>query len=662
MCGISGVVSKTNIDIDSFKIMNQIIKHRGPDDEGFVLFSHDDYKVLGSIYSAKESFESEGKYLPKQFIENLDYEAQVAFGHRRLSILDLSPKGHQPMCSKEERYWITFNGEVYNYIEIRDELITLGYTFNSDSDTEVILSAYDAWGVECQHRFNGMWAFAIYDRKEKLIFLSRDRFGIKPLYYWISPDKSLYFGSEIKQFTVLPDWNAKLNRERAFDYLYYALTDHTDETLFEHVYSLPSGCYFEQKVEEIFTLKGKIDFVRWYTPVDNCSELSFDEARDGFLEKFKNVIKLHLRADVPIGSALSGGLDSSSIVSYINILLKEQGKSELQKTFSSCSHDERFNERKWMEEVIRETSVDGNYIYPKGEDIFSLIDKLIWHMDEPYQSQSVFLGYHVFKEASNKGVTVLLNGQGADEYLSGYSNYRIFRQKKMLKSFKIKQLKEELGSYCSIINVSKYVFQDFLPLGFRSYLSFLSKKNKRLDKVVKFKKLIKRKKHPYDTMKYKNDSLVSISRHQLLKEPLQKYLRWEDRNSMAHSVEARVPFLDHRLVEFVHSLPVEYLDNKDMSKRILVEAMDGILPEKVRNRKDKQGFITPEEMWFKSDFKNEFLNLLDENVIYAKGIIDKKEARSFLIKMQNGDIPFDYSYWHILQFCIWMKVFNVKIE
>jgi asparagine synthase (glutamine-hydrolysing) len=272
-----------------------------------------------------------------------------------------------------------------------------------------------------------MWAFAIYDRQEKTIFLSRDRFGIKPLYYWFSPEGDFYFASEIKQFTVLPGWKAILNKERALDYLYFALTDHTEETLFAGVYLVPPSNFIFENIEKLKSNRSKFKTEQWYTIKTEDSKLSFEEARKQFLDKFKDSINLHLRADVSIGSALSGGLDSSSIVSYINVLLKQENKPELQKTFSSCSEDLRFDERIWMEEVVKETLVDGHYVYPKGEDVFKLTDKLIWFMDEPYQSQSAFLGYHVFEEAKKNNVIVLLNGQGADEYLSGYGKFRYIR-------------------------------------------------------------------------------------------------------------------------------------------------------------------------------------------------------------------------------------------
>ncbi len=391
------------------------------------MFNDHDLKVLGSSDTALDSWSSEELYAPKTDIKGLSYEANVGFGHRRLSILDLTPNWHQPMCTKDERYWITYNGEVYNYLEVRDELITLGHSFETDTDTEVILSAYQEWGIACQHRFNGMWAFAIYDRQEKTIFLSRDRFGIKPLYYWFSPEGDFYFASEIKQFTVLPGWKAILNKERALDYLYFALTDHTEETLFAGVYLVPPSNFIFENIEKLKSNRSKFKTEQWYTIKTEDSKLSFEEARKQFLDKFKDSINLHLRADVSIGSALSGGLDSSSIVSYINVLLKQENKPELQKTFSSCSEDLRFDERIWMEEVVKETLVDGHYVYPKGEDVFKLTDKLIWFMDEPYQSQSAFLGYHVFEEAKKNNVIVLLNGQGADEYLSGYGKFRYIR-------------------------------------------------------------------------------------------------------------------------------------------------------------------------------------------------------------------------------------------
>jgi asparagine synthase (glutamine-hydrolysing) len=662
MCGISGVISKTKVDIDSLVQMNQLIKHRGPDDEGFVLFDKSNYQVLGSSDTAKESWNSDELYSPKTGTKPSSFNANIGFGHRRLCILDLSSKGHQPLCSIDERYWITFNGEVYNYLEIRIELIGLGYIFNTDTDTEVILSAYQEWGAECQHRFNGMWAFAIYDTHKRTIFLSRDRFGIKPLYYWFSPDGNFYFASEIKQFTILPGWSAVLNKERAIDYLFYALTDHTEETMFKGVYALPPAHFVLNKIDDLLLNCLKLKPLKWYSISASSSKITYEEAKLQFLDKFKESVKLHLRADVSVGSALSGGLDSSSIVSYVNILLNQEDEYHLQKTFSSCSEDPRYDERNWMEEVVKETKVEGHYVYPKGEDIFKITEKLIWHMDEPYQSQSAFLGYHVFEEARKNNVIVLLNGQGADEYLSGYSSYRILRQKVLVKQFEFFKLYREIGSVVKTVKMILHAALDKIPNRFRYKLSVYTKKNRHLNTIVNSNILGKKRIHPFELLQHNNQSHSDISSYQLFKEPLQKYLRWEDRNSMAHSVEARVPFLDYRLIEFVHSLPLDYLDGPNNSKKLLVEGLKGILPEKVRNRKDKRGFITPEHNWFMNDFSNDFLKLFDDNIKYAKGVINAKEARRYLVEMQKGLIPFDYSYWHIILFCMWMKVFKISTD
>lgn len=666
MCGISGIISirKKGFVVDLIA-MNDIINYRGPDDEGFVLLNDKNILVAGGPDTPESTWLEESFYLPKNLIDsNYSEDIAIGFGHRRLSILDLSPKGHQPMCDDTERYWITFNGEIYNFLEIKVQLQALGHQFHSETDTEVILASYREWGAECQQHFNGMWAFAIYDRQENYLFLSRDRFGIKPFYYWFNPEGDFYFGSEIKQFTVAQNWKAILNGERAYDYLYYTLTDHTDETFFRGVYALLPGYCFYGSVDSLFNdkTKGRIKTNNWYTPEVKIFQGTFSEATQQFLNNFKDAIKLHLRADVPVGSALSGGLDSSSIVCYVNILLKEQNKAELQQTFSSCSEDEKYDERKWMDEVAKATLVEGHYIYPKGKDVFGLTEKLIWHMDEPYQSQSVFLGYHVFREAKRNNVVVLLNGQGADEYLSGYGDFRIVRHKKLLKQFKFKQLYQEIGSLSALVKIALSILYDNFPAILRYKIALSNKQQKKLDTIIDVSKLTKKKVHPYQLNRYKKTSQVQISAYQLLKDPLQKYLRWEDRNSMAHSVEARVPFLDYRLVEFARSLPLEYLDAPNESKRILVEAMTGILPEKVRQRKDKKGFMTPEERWFMTDFKEEYLAMIHSYLPFSQGVIRGDKAEDFFRDVQNGEVKFDYKYWHLLQFCMWMKVFNVLLE
>jgi asparagine synthase (glutamine-hydrolysing) len=663
MCGISGIIAEDkNFPIGDLVRMNQIIRHRGPDDEGFALFNGADVEVCGGADTAKDSWQYPAAYLPQADIARANLQqAEVALGHRRLSILDLSPKGHQPMCDAERRYWITFNGEVYNYIEIRQELEAMGFRFSTDTDTEVIINSYKAWGKDCQHKFNGMWAFVIYDRQEKRLFLSRDRFGIKPLYYWISPAGAFYFGSEIKQFTVCQGWRAVLNQDMAADYLFHSLTDHTNQTLFKGVYQLSPGHCMVMTIDKLPKSGGhEVSQYKWYHSSQETFTGTFHEAKELFLTHFRSAVELHLRADVPVGSALSGGLDSSAIVSYVNVLLKQQDKAALQKTFSSCSSDKRYDEREWMDEVVRHTNVDGHFVYPQGKDVFTLTEQIIWHMDEPYQSQSVFLGYHVFQEARKNGVIVLLNGQGADEYLSCYGELETLRLRQLLQSGSFGRLRREMAAN-PWLSLPTLCYLE-LPLKIRLLLANQARKGDRLRKVINQRVLTDSSGiHPYQRYGYQKKDAQEITNYQMLVEPLQKYLHWEDRNSMAHGIEARVPFLDYRLVEFTRSLPLDYLTAHNQTKKVMVHALEGILPETVRNRKDKKGFITPEQRWFLEDYCHEFLDLFDSNVDFAQGIIRRQEGMELLRDMQAGKIPFDYTYWRLILFSIWMKRFNVAI-
>jgi asparagine synthase (glutamine-hydrolysing) len=658
MCGISGQISKSRINLDSFVKMNQIIEHRGPDDEGFVLFNESGAFTFGSSQSNVEIWKHKLDYLPNETIENSTFNANIAFGHRRLSILDLSVTGHQPMCADDKRYWITFNGEIYNYLEIKEDLKEKGYSFVSESDTEVILNAYREWGIDCQQRFKGMWAFVIYDVIQSKLFFSRDRFGIKPLYYWNGPNGDFYFGSEIKQFTVLEGWKARLNLSSAYDYLKYSITDHTNETLFKGVSSLPPGCCIHISVNDLLKSSNSIAYSRWYELSEVESKLNYEEAKLELYSKFKSSVDLHLRSDVQIGSSLSGGIDSASIVSMTNEILEEQGKSNLQKTFTSCSKEAKYDERHWAESVVKRFNLDAKFIYPECEDIFNLTDKIIWHLDEPYQSQSVFLGYHVFSSAKASKIKVLLNGQGADEYLSGYGEFRKIRQLSLLKKFNLVQLKKELGSYQMVLSFTVKTFSTRVIDVLRNNFNFSLKSE--FDNLLN-SNLLKDTVHPYKKLKFVKANEFKVARYQLFHDPLQRYLRWEDRLSMANSIEARVPFLDHELVEFVVSLPLSFKEDGSTSKKVLVEALEKLLPTEIFSRKDKMGFLTAEANWFTKGFKSEFLKLFDDNIDFAKGVINKSEARKYIIEMQEVKIPFDYSYWRIILFCIWMRVFKVEI-
>jgi len=382
MCGIAGIVNQDGSPVleEEIKAMTRLIAHRGPDHEGF--------------------------YFGKDF----------ALGHRRLCIIDLSDLSNQPMkyVGQHGEYVIVYNGEIYNYIEIRDELIAAGYRFSTQSDTEVILAGYDKWGLDCVNRFNGIWAFAIYDQRKNLIFLSRDRFGVKPLYYTKIGNK-FCFGSEIKQFTVVKGWRARMNHRRVYDYLVFGVMDHTSETMFEGVYQLRGGEYL---LYDLTTNRFTVQ--RWYDIKLEKIDISYEEAQKKFRELVFDSVGLQLRSDVKVGSCLSGGLDSSTLVSVMKRLLATNGNIE---TVSFCSEVEKYNEEKYVDEVVKHTNAVSHKVSPKFEDFFAElnsngsneIESLVWHQDEPSGSTSSFAQYSVFKEVRKNGIIVMLDGQGADE-------------------------------------------------------------------------------------------------------------------------------------------------------------------------------------------------------------------------------------------------------
>lgn len=667
MCGISGFAAVGKKNINNLKSITDIIAHRGPDDEGFVVFP--EYNTspvcLGGDDTPAEAYESDLKSTPQQSISSAqDFEAKVALGHRRLSILDLSAYGHQPMCSPDGQLWITYNGEIYNYIELRAELLEKGYQFISDTDTEVILAAYKEWGVQCLNQFNGMWAFVIYDRNKNEIFLSRDRFGIKPLYYWFDPKNNFYFASEIKQFTACEGWKAKINGQRAYDYLVYSLTDHTDETMFRGVYHVPPGHYYKASVKNISPDENrKINSMKWYDLSRTPSNKSFEEACAGFEKHFKDAIRMHLRSDVPVGSALSGGLDSSAIVCEINNILRKEGKNSIQKTFSSCSEFEKYNEKKWMDIVVDHTNTDANYVYPNTHDLFELMPTILWHQDEPYQSQSAYLGYCVFQLAKEQGVKVLLNGQGADEYLGGYGQFNNAIYFQLFKRIKWGRLNNEITGLngSGILNTIRAICYLSVPERTRNFITKYYGSYSDLKNIINLNELGARNRHPYATISNDATSVPSIAKLNLFHNPLAKYLRWEDRNSMAHSIEARVPFLDHRLVEFAFNLPADYLFSMGITKRVMRGGLKNILPTEIANRKDKKGFVTPEEHWVKNGCTEIFREKLKDSITYANGII-KKEALQYFDDIVTGKKPFDYTYIRLILFAEWMKIFSVDLK
>ena len=669
MCGISAIISSVGIERlpNHIAAMTKTVQHRGPDDEGYVFFYHsrNRFHVLGGNDTPEECYKSGLPYCPRSKIapSTIASGPMVAFGHRRLSILDISAAGHQPMCSVDQRHWIVYNGEIYNYIELRDELKNSGHDFSTQSDTEVILKAYQQWGETCLDRFNGMFALVIFDRETERIFMARDRFGIKPLYWWTSSEGFIAIASEIKQFTVLPGWRSRLNAQCAYDYLNWGICDHTSETLFSGVHQLRGGEYADLSLKD--PSKG-IHPQRWFNLNPQVRTIGKYSAAETFRELFTDSIRLRLRSDVPVGSCLSGGLDSSSIVCVVNSLLKSEGMETLQKTFSARLYNSRFDEGEYIEAVISKTGAQDHHVYPELNELFNELDSLVWHQDEPFNSSSVFAQWMVFRLAAENGVKVMLDGQGADELLAGYDGYTaarfagLFKRLKMRLLFQEIQLTSRNNGLTPEILVKK-LFNHMMPERVRQPFRKFSGKASTHPKWLNLDRLNIDAIDPFSHYGSIGASVTGLSISQLTRSHLPMLLHWEDRDSMAHSVESRVPFLDYRLVNFIVSLPEEYKISAGVSKQLLRKAMNGLLPEKIRMRMDKIGFVTPEEMWVKEEASDTFRHKMRRAIEASQGVINHN-AEKKLENMIIGKEPYDYIIWRLICFGSWMERFNVTVH
>lgn len=559
----------------------QIMKHRGPDDEGIFL------------------------------------EENVGLGFVRLSIIDLSPAGHQPMSSHDERYVIVYNGEIYNYIELRNDLKSLGHSFKTNSDTEVLLASYIEWGEECLHRFNGMWAFVIYDRIQKRIFAARDRYGIKPFYYCMTND-FLAFASEIPPLLSLLKTKPKPDYQSIFDYLVFNRTDQTERTFFEEIKKLQHGHSIEFKVQgSRFKVQSSIK--RWYNLKERVSQSVGFKDPEEYRQLLSSSIGLRLRSDVPVGVCLSGGLDSSSIVS---ILLKDYNKSDLN-TFSAVYETGQAGDET---EFIKEFSPflkNMFYTTPSAEMLDVDLLNFVRAQAEPIPETGVYAQFRIMKLASEQ-VTVTLDGQGADEELAGYHYFFGFFFKDLLKQLRLRKLSSEMMYYL-VRHKSIYGLKTFIYF----LLSERSKTRLRVDEkgyldpdfVRRFSGTNSIAGDLYNSGSL-NDALINHFEYKL-----EHLLKWEDRNSMWFSLEARVPFLDYRLVEKSLATSGEMIIRKGWTKHILRESMRWTLPEKIRARKDKIGFGTPQADWFRTKgWDRKIVDIVLSNSFRERRLIDPDKA------------------------------------
>jgi asparagine synthase (glutamine-hydrolysing) len=668
VCGVVGIVAlDKSVSADVIFRMTDTLRHRGPDDEGYLLANTSD-----SRFVACAGPDTLGELQLPLLARHEADACDLALGHRRLSILDLSAAGHQPMSNADGSLWIIYNGEVYNYLELRDELKGEGYSFCTGTDTEVVLAAYTEWGPHCLRRFNGMWAFAIWDLRKRRLFCARDRFGIKPFhYYW---DGRLFaFASEIKALLAHPDIPRRPNGAVIYDYLALGSLDHTDETFFEGIRRLLPSHYLLIDLEQ-----GHLEIQRWWDiqvnpSLDGHSPVNDRDLVAQFRELLTDAVRLRLRSDVPIGTCLSGGLDSSSIVSLANRLMLEEGAvrrelvGERQKTFSACFDDPAVDERPYIRQVIEYTGAESNQVLPQGAGgLWDDLEQLVWRQEEPFGSTGIYSQWNVMRLAKQHRVTVLLDGQGGDELLAGYHHYlgpfvaQTVRaqgpwtalqtvQAVSAGTGQSKALLLGLGLYNSLPRVAQ---RAILSLGNARFRTNPTVSESMLQ--PSFRRQFAERRLVYGKhLGYYN--LAERLYQDVFVHSLPALLRYEDRNSMAFSLEARVPFLDYRLVEFCFSLPVTQRIRDGWTKWVLRQAMDGILPEQVRWRRSKLGFATPEQRWLQEG-AGWIRRLFNQAEVLSEPYLHRQATQRLRNWPGNGlvNIP---GLWRMVNLEVWLRAF-----
>lgn len=613
MCGIFGYLSN-NIPVDGNElcIAHNKMANRGPDDEGFVVF--DNSKIVPC--RGDRTIDEYKSYID---IKKLD-RIYAVFSHTRLSIIDLTSAAHQPFVSEDERYVMTYNGEVYNYLQLRNELVRCGETFRTNSDTEVVLKSYIRWGKSAFNKFNGMWALAIYDRKENKTVICRDRFGIKPLFYFWDND-SLIFASDINSILQLKrDIKYNINSINKYINNCYIYSD--NETFFDKIHEVPPASYIEFCNKEI-----KSERYWELTPV--IVKRTEDEAIEYMRYLFDDAVKLRMRSDVEVGSLLSGGLDSNAIVGTLG---KLGYLNNNYKTFSAVYDDERFSEEKYIRKTQKKWDIKSYYLKMNSEVILEDLDKVLMMSGTPIRAVPMIMQYEIYKYIKNNtDVKVVLNGQGADELFGGYTDnyYTLFY---------------------SLIRKGHYL--TFI----KNAHMFMENRNKTLRNVLS------------QTYHQKNNNLKGIARDNIFNEitykqitetPLREYLMYDDRASMAFGIEARAPFMDYRIVEFAFSLEEQYKINEENNKYILRKSFSDVIDRDILDRKDKMGFTSPQEIWQKNEWNKHFNSIFEE--IDKNGILDfNKQEIVNRYGMYMDDKFNNWPYiWRI--FCLkrWIDIYSV---
>lgn len=632
MCGFVVLINDKQLPVNMGNLLDTL-NHRGPDDRGWSAICED------RLESGKDE---------------ATLDAPVLLGHVRLSILDLTDAGHQPMFSLDGRYALVFNGELYNYKELRSQLTKEGYTFKTGTDTEVVLYSIIHWGDEAPRRFRGMFAFVFYDIETGEFFIARDFFGIKP-FYWCHWEGGLAFASEVGPLLMLPGVSTESSPQATYDYLLVGASDRGQQSLYKDLRFLPAASYARVNPED--GINDSIDPQRyWEISLNRKTSTNFNQAVDRVRELFLESVALHMRSDVPVGAALSGGIDSSAIVCAMRHLYPSQ---EIH-TFSFIAENENISEEPWIDIVNSHANCISHKVRATKQGLVDDLDDLIKTQGEPFGSTSIYAQYSVFREAKAQGIKVILDGQGADEMLGGYVYYQGSRLATLISSLRL------LDAYRFWTASSIWPDRGKKSLGVMAANELLPDSLRWLARKILSKGVPPKWVSEYWLKEHKIECRPNLSRvnsggdklrsrlyEHLTNSSVPHLLRYADRNSMRFSIESRVPFLHVDLVEYLFSLPEEYLISNDgCSKHVFREAMRGIVPDSILDRQDKIGFATPEKDWLlkMDDWVQELFTFAEQVDCFEKSELEKEWC-----EVVHGKADFNFRCWRWLNFLAWEK-------
>lgn len=616
MCGFVAIIGRQGYAVNRMELerATETLLHRGPDDSGFFV------------------------------------DGTVGLGFRRLSILDLSMQSHQPFEDADGRYVLVFNGEIYNYVELRQELQQKGYRFRSTGDAEVLLTAYKEWGKACLSRFNGMWAFVIYDRKDGSIFGSRDRFGVKPLFICDDGDRHI-LASEIKAITAMDSVDSAINWRIASHYLVTGRLSEPDEhqeTIYAKILEVEAG--------HAFTIDCSGRFSAWsYWSLPTREGGSIGDPVPEFSRIFEDSVRLRLRSDVPVGVCLSGGLDSTAVICH---MAKVLGPDRTEPLHAFSYIDEQFDETKEVLATVQETGAELHRLANSGASFLDKLEEVIAFHDEPLHSLNVLVSYQLYAMAAESGIKVILNGQGADETWAGYPSYFYNYWYGLVQSGKIGTARREMAAFAETHNVDKNeLWKTTSRTVFRNQL----RRVKIYRKIAALRAVQSYQddgwftqdflsNYEHEVPEFESLDLDNVLRKSVISEPLPLYLRVEDRNSMAHSIETRLPFMDYRLVQLAFNSAPEWKLSGGLNKFALREAMRGVIPDVVQSRVDKMGFPVSARDWFAGPLYDVVRGVIGSSKARQKGVFNADVILADLDKHRSGEADYSEKLLRVMQF------------